>query len=160
EGPFHLPRKNGDAWIEIRPDFDDAEIGPAGMPVQPSARRPLPRLRAGSDSVIVADPGAHHYRLVGLDIAPDQGVFLTNVMLFGSDSLTLADVPHDLDVERCVVHGDPAKGSRRGVALNGAEVRIADSFFYDFKEVGADSQAIAGWNGPGPFHIIDNQLEG
>jgi cellulose synthase/poly-beta-1,6-N-acetylglucosamine synthase-like glycosyltransferase len=160
EGPFHLPKKDGDGWIEIRPDVDDNEIGAAGTPVQPSARRPLPRLRAGSDSVIVADPGAHHYRLVGLDIAPDDGVFLTNVMLFGSGSQTLADVPHDLDIERCVVHGDPAKGSRRGVALNGAEVRIADSFFYDFKEVGADSQAIAGWNGPGPFHIIDNQLEG
>jgi cellulose synthase/poly-beta-1,6-N-acetylglucosamine synthase-like glycosyltransferase len=160
EGPFHLPKKDGSDWIEIRPDFDDAEIGPTGVPVQPSARRPLPRLRSGSDSVIVADSGAHHYRLVGLDIAPDAGVFLTNVILFGSGSQTAADVPHDLDVERCVVHGDATKGSRRGIALNGAEIRVADSFFRDFKEVGADSQAIAGWNGPGPFHILNNQLEG
>lgn len=160
EGPFHLQRKDGDGWIEIRPDFSDDEIGPTGTPVQPSARHPLPRLRASSDSVIVADPGAHHYRLVGLDVGPDAGVFLTNVILFGGSDQSAADVPHDLDVERCVIHGDATKGSRRGIALNGAEIRIADSFFRDFKEVGADSQAIAGWNGPGPFHIIDNQLEG
>ena len=30
----------------------------------------------------------------------------------------------------------------------------------DFKEVGADSQALAGWNGPGPFKIVNNYLEG
>ncbi len=40
------------------------------------------------------------------------------------------------------------------------DVTIVDSHFSDFKEVGADSQAIAGWNGPGPFRIINNYLEG
>src|SRR5690606_23447694 len=30
----------------------------------------------------------------------------------------------------------------------------------DFMEVGNDSQAIAGWNGPGPFKIVNNYLEG
>src|SRR5205814_6471454 len=34
------------------------------------------------------------------------------------------------------------------------------SYFSDFKEVGADSQAIAGWNGLGPFAIVNNYLEG
>ena len=30
----------------------------------------------------------------------------------------------------------------------------------DIKAVGQDSQAIAGWNGPGPFIIDNNYLEG
>jgi cellulose synthase/poly-beta-1,6-N-acetylglucosamine synthase-like glycosyltransferase len=36
---------------------------------------------------------------------------------------------------------------------------VIDSHLSDFKEAGADSQAIAGWNGPGPFAITNNYLE-
>src|SRR5690606_6280638 len=60
---------------------------------------------------------------------------------------------------RCFVHGDPAVGARRGIALNGAHLAAIDSWFADFKEQGADSQALAGWNGPGPFLIRNNYLE-
>lgn len=37
---------------------------------------------------------------------------------------------------------------------------MIDSHLSDFKEVGADSQALCGWNGPGPFKIVNNYLEG
>ena len=37
---------------------------------------------------------------------------------------------------------------------------MIDSHLSDFKEVGADSQAIAGWSGPGPYRIANNYLEG
>ena len=46
------------------------------------------------------------------------------------------------------------KGTRRGIALNSGATAVIDSHLADFKEVGADSQAIAGWNGPGPFKIV------
>src|SRR5919206_261134 len=36
---------------------------------------------------------------------------------------------------------------------------VVDSYISDFKEVGADSQAIGGWNGPGPLKIANNYLE-
>jgi hypothetical protein len=36
---------------------------------------------------------------------------------------------------------------------------VINSYLSDFKEVGADSQALAGWNGPGPFRIANNYLE-
>src|SRR3989442_422817 len=39
--------------------------------------------------------------------------------------------------------------------LPGAGARIAE-----IKAVGQDSQAIAGWNGPGPYAITNNYLEG
>jgi hypothetical protein len=52
------------------------------------------------------------------------------------------------------------RGTRRGIALNSAHTAVVDSYFADFKEVGADSQAICGWGGPGPFKIVNNYLEG
>src|SRR5438093_12981384 len=82
-------------------------------------------------------------------------------MELGSGSVTSeAMLPHDIIVERCYIHGDAARGGRRGVALNGKSVAVIDSYLADFKEVGADSQAIMGWNGPGPFKIVNNHLEG
>jgi hypothetical protein len=67
--------------------------------------------------------------------------------------------PHHLVLDRCYIHGDPALGSRRGLALGSRETAVVDSWFSDFKEGAADSQAIAGWNGAGPFRIENNTLE-
>ena len=44
--------------------------------------------------------------------------------------------------------------------INSASTAIIDSYISNIHEVGADSQAIAGWNGPGPFQIVNNYLEG
>jgi hypothetical protein len=66
---------------------------------------------------------------------------------------------HHIIVDRCYLHGDPKRGTRRGVALNSRDSAVIDSYLSDFKEVGADSQAVAGWNGPGPFRIANNYLE-
>ena len=62
--------------------------------------------------------------------------------------------------DRCYLHGDPKRGSRRGILMNSRSTAVVDSYFSDFKEVGADSQAVAGWNGSGPFKIVNNFLEG
>jgi hypothetical protein len=120
----------------------------------------MPKLEAEGNHVIRTAPGAHHYRLVGLEIRPRTGEFVTNVVQFGVGESSPQELPHDLAVERCYVHGDPTRGSRRGIALNSRETTIVDSYISDFKEVAADSQAIAGWNGPGPFRIENNYLEG
>jgi hypothetical protein len=116
-------------------------------------------LASESGSVIVAEPGAHHWRFVGVEIRPVRGKFLYNLVDLGSNATSLDDVPHHFAFERCYVHGDRAAGSRRGIALNSAFTTVADSWFTDFKEVGADTQALAGWNGPGPFVITNNRLE-
>ncbi len=57
---------------------------------------------------------------------------------------TSADaVPHHLIIDRCYVHGDAKIGGRRGVALNARHAAVIDSYLSDFKEVGADSQAVS-----------------
>lgn len=51
------------------------------------------------------------------------------------------------------------KGQKRGIALNSADTTIRNSDVRDIKADGQDSQAICGWNGPGPFVIENNYLE-
>jgi hypothetical protein len=64
-------------------------------------------------------------------------------------------------VERCIVRANSAKqGLQRGIGLQSASTDILDCRIEGCKYVGADSQAIAGWNGPGPCKIINNYIEG
>jgi len=160
EGPFTLPFKTGDEWITIRgndPTFEKRV--PAGRRVGPEHAPMMPRLISSTESVLVAAPGAHHYRLVGLEIAPAPGTFLFSLIDLGTDTPQPAAIPHDFMLERLFVRGDPLRGSRRGLALNSGSTTVVDSYFSDFKEPHNDSQAICGWNGPGPYSIVNNYLE-
>jgi hypothetical protein len=94
-----------------------------------------------------------------VEVAPEKGEFLYNLIELGGDASNLTQIPHHLVFDRTYVHGDPKMGGRRGVAMNGRDIAVINSHLSDFKEVGADSQAIGGWNGPGPFRIENNYLE-
>ena len=158
-GPFRLPRKDGDGWIVIAPRTERG-LPPPNQRVSPSHARVMPKIVASSgDAVIEADSGAHHYRLVGLEIAPADGVFLRALVQIGSKETELSALPHHVVIDRCYLHGDPRKGTRRGVALNARDSAVVNSYLSDFKEVGADSQAVSGWNGAGPLKIANNYLE-
>ncbi len=158
-GPFVLPNKatTSSDYIEIRP-ASLTGLPLAGQRVTPSHGRFMPKLVSASLNVIAAAPGAHHYRLVGLEVRPRSGKFLTNLIDLGSDATTLAAYPHSIIFDRMFIHGD-AVGTRRGVALNGINMAVIDSYLSGFREQGADSQAVASWNGPGPYKIINNYLE-
>jgi hypothetical protein len=118
--------------------------------------------------VITVAPGAHHFRFIGVEIAPyvpgggaGDGQFAgQNLIVLGYYETALDKLAHHIVFDRCYVHGDPKGGARRGLAMNSRYTAVIDSYFADFKEVGADSQAIVGWNGPGPFKIVNNYLEG
>ena len=49
----------------------------------------------------------------------------------------------------------PRRELPTAIALNSASTEIINSYIADIKAVGADAQAIAGWNGPGPFVIAN-----
>jgi len=161
-GPFTLPKKSGSEWIVIRTGGESAVPEP-GTRVDPGRARAMAKLVVARDSgpAVKTAPGAHHYRLVGLEIRPDEDAFVYNLIELGSaEAASADDLPHHVIVDRCYVHGDPRRGTRRGVALNAAHAAVIDSYVADIKEVGADSQAVGGWNGPGPFKIANNYLEG
>jgi hypothetical protein len=148
-GAFTLPAKTGTGWIVVR---SSATLPAPGTRVTPSDALLMPKIQAPGGSVIAVDLGAHHYRFVGLEIRPTPGTFLFNLMLLGNASHIIVD--------RCYLHGDWGAGSRRGIAMNGAHQAVIDSYLSDFKEQGADAQAIAGWDGPGPFLIANSYVEG
>jgi len=161
-GNFVLPAKSGNAVITIRSSAADSALPPPGARITPAYAAALPKLKsANSMPALSTAAAAHHYRLQCLE-------FLANAQGFG-DILTLGDgsaaqnslalVPHDLIVDRVYIHGDPVYGQKRGIALNSAATTIRDSHISGIKAVGQDSQAIANWNGPGPYTITNNYLE-
>jgi len=72
----------------------------------------------------------------------------------------LSQVPSDLILDRVYIHGQPNVSLKRCVALNSASTAIIDSQLLECHGRGFDSQAILGWNGPGPYLIQNNRLEG
>src|SRR5262245_57848998 len=133
-GSFTLPKKTGEGWIVVKTAAPDSDFPAPGRRVDPSQARLMPKLVANSGSVLTAAPGAHHYRFVGIEIAPKDGVSLRDLVDLGSRATTVESLPHHLAFERCYLHGDKAKGTRRGIALNARDVTIVDSYFADFKE--------------------------
>ena len=69
-------------------------------------------------------------------------------------------VPHDIVLSHLYIHGDPLLGAEAVRRAERRRVTISDSHISDCKGVGNDTQAIGGWNGPGPYLIENNYLEG
>ena len=66
----------------------------------------------------------------------------------------------DLDRTLVVVESEELlRGQKRGIALNAAHVTIRNSYIGEIKAIGQDSQAIAGWNGPGDY-VIEMKARG
>lgn len=160
-GNFVLPRKEGASYITVRSSISDTQVPAPGQRIQPAHAPRLARLRSpNSLPVLQTAPRAHHWRLVLLEFGPNATPTNDVIRLGDPRQHTLTDVPHDLEIDRCYIHGDPFVGQKRGIALNSASTRILNSYFADFKLEGQDTQAIAGWNGPGPYLIENNYLEG
>ena len=153
-------------WVVIRSAdaaFDPGGRREAGVRVDPSDASHMPRLVSpgGNAPAIRAEAGAHGYWLLGLDVAPDDSVTqVVTLVELGSGRETSPDAePADIVVDRSYVHGHDTGDFRRGVAMNGVRLAVIDSYLANFHYGGGDSQAIAGWNGPGPFKIVNNDLE-
>jgi PKD repeat protein len=161
-GNFVLPVKPGATYIVIRTAPDPSHPLP-GDRVSPAHAPRLAKLRSPSgDATVMTAAGAHHWRLELLDIGPTVGAYGEIVRLGrgGADQNTLASVPYEIVIDRCYIHGDSLLGQKRGIGLNSAATTVINSYISEIKGVGMDTQAICGWNGPGPFVIANNYLEG
>jgi len=159
-GHFTLRDKPGSAYITLTTSALSS-LPPEGARVNPSFSRYMPKLVSPNDGPTVgAVHGAHHYRFVGIELHPKEGVYQWDVIAIGQGNETsLSALPHDIVFDRVYIHGDPAVGSKRGIALNGASITVENSYISDFKSTEQDTQALNGWNGPGPFRIVNNYLE-
>lgn len=167
-GPYTLPKKHrrqhaSRQWISIRSSKANTAL-PPGVRVSPGDLPAMAVLESRGGAVISTAPGAHHFRLVGLAFRPagslsQEGKTLNSLINFGVAGRRSDELPHHLIIERCLLLGDPALGTRRGVILNSAESAVVDSYFSNFKVAGEDAQAIIAWAGPGPYRIQNNYLE-
>jgi hypothetical protein len=81
-------------------------------------------------------------------------------LVVGSLKATRAeDQPDGVTLDRLAVLAGE-KGGLRGVVLHGAHLTLTRSHVAGFWFRGRDSQAVWGLNGPGPYTIDDNYLEG
>ena len=159
-GNFLLPNKPGSDLTVVR--TSNLHTLREGVRVGPADAADLARIATPSfDGAILTAPGAHDWRFIGIEFTVSPGVAEnTGVLRLGSGSETaLHQLSRDIVVDRCWIHGNTTQNDRRGVALNGIAEAVIDSTVSDFHEVGYDAQAIAGWNGPGPFKIANDELD-
>jgi hypothetical protein len=163
-GNFTLPDKGASTqYITIRSDASDAALPPPGHRIKPSHAALLPKIRSGNTSAaLTVGLRAHHYRLMFLELLPNDRGF-GDIIRLGRNDTTQNDlslVPHHLELDRVYVHGHPLHGQKRCIALDSASTTIVNSYIADCKGVGQDAMAIGNVNGPGPYLIENNYLEG
>lgn len=164
KGNFLLPKKSGTTG-EIVIQSSRANELPEGKRVKPAKQSDLfAKLQTTNDQPVVRTaPGARGYRFVGLEFSTsDAKVMVYDLVRLGEtrhQQKTRDSVPKNIVIDRCYIHGLETQDVQRGVSLNSADTKITNSHFSDIHGVGYDTQAIGGWNGPGPFEIRNNHLE-
>jgi hypothetical protein len=171
-GSFILPQKAGanttdpesPAVITVRSSA--LASLPEGRRVRPSDAQFMARLVTPSndEEPIGTAAGTAGWRLAGLEITTASAVTtIGRLVRFGDGSSaqnTTASVPQNLVLDRSYVHAGPTVDVRRCVDLQSGHSAIIHSYLSECHSVGFDAQAIANWNGPGPYKIVDNYLEG
>jgi len=161
-GNFILPVVDGSSVITVRTDLPDSTLPPSNQRVTPATASRFAKIVSNNTGAALRTaPGAHHWRLMFIDF-PSTREGYGDIIQIGDGSSAQTDpaqAAYEITLDRVYVHGDPVFGQKRGIALNGRSVTIRNSYINEIKAVGADSQAIGGWNGPGPFSIENNYLE-
>ena len=177
-GGLILPPKSNPSnkWIVVRTS-DLTDLPADGVRVGPSNAGAMPKiLSTGTGAALMTQtgPGSNsiaYWRIEGIEFsvttnaltnanAPNASANTGLVRLGDPSEGNGANVPHHLVIDRCYIHGAPTMSTIRGVNLNSAYSAVINSYLSDFHGVGWESQAIAGWNGPGPYKINNNYLEG
>ena len=167
-GNFTLPNKGSStAWITIRTDVSDAVIGGPATRMTPTraANAKLAKILTPNNwPAIGTDLSAHHWRLTALEVGGTSGAQEINgIIRFGDGSEaqnSMSLVAHTLIVDRVYVHGLPSQAVRRCISLQSATSAVVDSWISECHTNNGDSQGIVGWNGPGPYLIKNNHIEG
>jgi hypothetical protein len=156
-GSFILSNKPCTGWIIVQ--SSQAAQLPQGTRVSPQDASFMATIRSTvAGPAIQFHSGAHHWRLIGLEVVATVGISQTSLIETNVGATEPSLIPHYVIVDRCYVHADPTASVRRGLSFQVAYGAVVDSYFSEFHQYGSDSQAIAVWNGPGPFLIQNNFL--
>src|SRR5439155_14673707 len=171
-GSFVLPVQSGTGWIVIRSSNlssltaghrVDPAVDAGNMPKIVTNQTNVPALlTAWPDCSTPPCKVAQYYRLAGLEITYTADITSTGDLVdVGDPSIAdPAQLAQYIYFYRCYIHGVDGKTKKRGVGANGRWVAVVDSYLSNFKAIGADSQALSAWNGPGPFKLDNSFFEG
>ena len=161
-GNFRLPAKTDNRKEFITLQSTGVDRLPAGTRVTPQSSGHMARLvTANADPLLLVAQGSHNWRLIGLELTTAPGVYAYDIIRVGDMEATSADSqPRDIELDRLYVHAHPEKGSKRGIFLNSNAVKLTNSYLSEFKSNFQDAMAVAVCNGPGPYDISNNYLEG
>jgi hypothetical protein len=160
-GNFVLPLRDGSRPIIIRTGTADSRLPGSTGRIGPEHADLLPKLKSpNTQPALRTAPGTKGWRLLGIEFVGNG--LAGDVITLGDGSTAQRDredLPGDILLDRVLLRGDPARGQKRGIALNSGATTIRNSYIADIKAIGQESQAIAGWNGSGPYVIENNFLE-
>jgi Putative binding domain, N-terminal len=117
----------------------------------------------GGTAILVED-GAHHYRLIGLEVTinPQYTGWTYNLILLRPNSNTgfiYAQTPKHITLDRLYLHGRRNLTLFRAVYMDGEFLAAINCYASEIHVAGFDSQAMGGSNGGGPFKLTNNYLE-
>ena len=139
--------------LTIRPDTESL---PAGRCL-PHLAETLIQVKSHSGMpAIEYESGVHEITWIGaMPLPSEPGAPLIRVGRW--DEADPGRAPSKNVFDRALLLADEAKGGKRGFETNCGELLLTrcyvDHFWYT-----SDSQAVCGWNGPGPFTLEDNFL--
>jgi hypothetical protein len=158
-GNYTLPLKSGTGYITVRSSASNTQLPAPGVRITPAYAPVLPKIKgAGTSAALKTAASAHHWRLQFLEIVGNAAGVNEIIRLGTGSETTIASQPQHIILDRVYIRGHATMGSRRGIAMNGGNLTVRDSWISDIKSVGVDSQALCGWNGAGPFLIENNYL--
>lgn len=166
-GPIVLPFKDSSSESDQYITITTSNLN--GIPAENQRVNPqihaqaMPKIVAPNSSVALATAErAHHYKFVGIEFSPAaDSQYVYNLIDLGkSEYKSLSQFPHHLIFDRCYVRSTGLNKARRGFGLNSGDTTIINSYISGFAGAEDETQGICGWNGPGPFRIVNNYIEG
>lgn len=151
------PNKAGTAEITVR--SSRAGELPTGVRVTPAQAHLMARIVTPNvDPALATAIGAHDFRFIGVEFTTTVNNTYSIVRLDGMTQTSLSQVPRNISLDRCWVHGQPTLNTQAGVAMNAAGVTIVNSHISDIHWLGVQSYGLGSFNGPGPFTITNNYI--
>jgi hypothetical protein len=161
-GPFKLPNKPGTGWIYVV-SSRLSYLPPPGTRVSPANAANMPKILAPNGlNALTTVANSHHFRFVGIELAPAPGTTLNyEVVAIGNFDTSPATLAHHIVFDRCYVHGNPNSNDRRGIEMDGAYVAVVDSYINGFQwaDPVVDTQGLWAFNTTGPLQIRNNYIE-
>lgn len=159
-GNFSLAVNPSAQWITIQSSAMGSLPGGGSRVSAGNASAMAKIVTPNSAAALYVPSGANYYRIQGIEFTPASGIYVQDLIQVGNGGeSSVGALPHDIDFDRDYIHGEATNGGKRGVAMNGINITVENSYLSGFFSTWQDTQAIAGWNGPGPFRIYNNYLE-